>query len=82
MNSGLDALYRTKDPSAAVVQFRKVLELNPNHYGATYQLAMALDRTGKPAEARVLWEKVLRMAEGYKDQDTLAAAKTRLARTP
>jgi Flp pilus assembly protein TadD len=82
MNAGLDALYRTKDPSAAAVQFRKVLELNPNHYGATYQLATALDRVGKPAEARVLWEKVLKMAEGYKDQDTLATTKARLARTP
>jgi tetratricopeptide (TPR) repeat protein len=82
MNAGLDALYRTKDPSAAAVQFRKVLELNPTHYGATYQLATALDRAGKPAEARVLWEKVLRMAEGYKDQDTLATARARLARTP
>jgi cytochrome c-type biogenesis protein CcmH/NrfG len=82
MNAGLDALYRAKDPSGAAVQFRKVLEVNPTHYGATYQLATALDRMGKPAEARALWENVLRMAEGYKDQQTLAAARARLARTP
>ena len=46
----------------------------PNH--------LALDRTGKPAEARPFWEKVLKMAEGYKDKDTVATARARLARNP
>jgi hypothetical protein len=43
----------------------KVLERNPAHYGATFQLATALDRAGDAAEARPLWQKVLEMAEGY-----------------
>ena len=82
MNAGLDALYQRQDPNAAAVEFRKLLERNPTHYGATFQLATALDRAGKRAEARPLWEKVLEMAEGYKDQTTLAAARTRLAQKP
>ena len=64
MNAGLDALYKRTDPGAAVVEFRKLLERNPKHYGGTFQLARALDRAGKPAEARPLWEKVVEMAEG------------------
>src|SRR5262249_40704739 len=52
MKSGLDALHTRNDPGSAAVQFRKVLALNPSHYGATFQLAAALDRLGKPEEAR------------------------------
>ena len=82
MNAGIDALYRKGDPGAAAIEFRKVLARNPAHYGAIYQLATALDRMGKPAEARPFWEKVLKMAEGYKDKDTVATARARLARNP
>lgn len=56
--------------------------MNPNHYGATFQLARALDQAGKPAEARPLWEKALEMAEGFKDAKTAEMAKDRLARHP
>jgi tetratricopeptide (TPR) repeat protein len=82
MKAGLDALYEKKDAVAAVVEFRKVLEVNPNHYGATFQLARALDQAGKPAESRPFWEKALRMAEGLKDAETAKTAKERLARRP
>jgi cytochrome c-type biogenesis protein CcmH/NrfG len=82
MRAGLDAMYTRKDPNAAAVEFRKVLERNPTHYGATYQLASALDRSGKRGEARPLWEKVVKMAEGYKDQNTLDIARARLAQRP
>jgi tetratricopeptide (TPR) repeat protein len=82
MNAGLAALYEKKEPAAAVVEFRKTLELNPNHYGATFQLAKALDQAGRPAEARPFWEKALRMAEGFKDVQTAAIARERLARRP
>jgi TolA-binding protein len=79
MKAGLDALYTRSDANTAATVFRKVLERNPTHYGATFQLAMALERLGKPAEARPLWEKVLQMAEGYHDQKTADAARARLA---
>jgi tetratricopeptide (TPR) repeat protein len=82
MKAGLDALYGKKDAAAAAVEFRRVLELNPNHYGATFQLAKALDLSGKPAEARPLWEKSLRMAEGLNDVQTVAIVKERLTRRP
>ncbi len=80
--AGLDALYTSRDPNAAVAQFRKVLEHNPYHYAATFQLAMALDQAGKPAEARPLWQTVLKMAEIYNDKPTVATARVRLARMP
>jgi len=82
MNAGLDALYKRQDAAAAAVEFRKVLTRNPSHYGATYQLATALDRAGKGDEARPLWERVVKMAEGYNDAKTVATARARLARTP
>ena len=79
MKAGLDALYTRHDPAAAATLFRKVLERNPTHYGATYQLATALDRAGKAAEARPVWEKVLQMAEGNNDTQTADTARARLA---
>ena len=75
---GLDLLYRQNNPTAAVAQFRAVLQRNATHYGATYQLATALDKSGRPAEARPLWVKVLGMATSYKDEKTAAAARARL----
>src|SRR3989449_9477107 len=80
MKAGLDALYTQKDPNTAAALFRKVLERNPTHYGATYQLAAALDRAGKPDEARPLWEKVLAMTEGSSDKQTADTARARLGK--
>src|SRR5512141_1082216 len=72
MQAGLDALYTRHDPDAAAAEFRTVLAHNSTHYGATYQLAVALDQMGQKDQARPLWEKVLAMAEGYKDSNTMA----------
>src|SRR6266540_6537693 len=77
MQVGLDLLYAKGDPVAATAQFRKVLEPNPTHYGATFQLAMALDRAGNPGEGRPLWEKVLKMAEENNDGEAAATARGR-----
>lgn len=82
MKAGLDALYGKNDAAAAIVEFRKVLELNPTHYGATFQLARALDQAGKPAEARPFWEKALKLAASFKDTATAKTARERLARRP
>ena len=82
MQAGLDALYQRHDPVEAIVQFRKVLERNPTHYGATFQLASALDAAGKPAEARPLWEKMLQMAEAVQDKETADRARARLQAKP
>ncbi len=80
MNAGVHSLRTLNDPEEAAGLFRKVLEHNPTHYGATFQLAAALDAAGRPSEARPVWEKVLTMAEGYRDAETAAAARARLAR--
>jgi Tfp pilus assembly protein PilF len=82
MKRGMDLLYAGRDPASAAVLFRKVLESNPSHYGATYQLAYALDQAGSRAEARPLWERVLAMAHGYNDAATAATARARLDRRP
>lgn len=78
MKIGLEALYELNNYKKATEQFRKVLERNPAHYGATFQLAMALDRSGKTAEALPFWEKVLQMAEAYDDKSTADIARERL----
>jgi len=79
MKAGLDALSARHDPGVAVAAFRKVLEHNPNHYGATFQLAAALEAAGRPDEARPLWEKMLAMAESHDDKQTAATARAHLA---
>lgn len=79
---GTNLLYAQNNPAAAADEFRKVLALKPTHYGATYQLAMALDKSGKHAEARPLWTKMLEMATAVKDQPTADTARARLKQNP
>lgn len=78
MALGLDLLYKRNNAAAAAEQFRKILERNPTHYGATYQLATALDKSGQTAQARRVWEKVLGMAVTYKDARIEETARNRL----
>ncbi len=79
MAEGLDALYAQKDPAKAVARFREVLGSDPNHYGATYQLATALEQAGDMPAARATWSKMVNLAETNRDDATLAQARTRLA---
>jgi Tfp pilus assembly protein PilF len=79
MRAGLDALYSRRDPESAARAFREVLRLNPEHYGATYQLAAALDQLGRPGEALPLWRTMLVMAERSGDPGTAATARSRIA---
>jgi tetratricopeptide (TPR) repeat protein len=79
MTLGLDALYTKHDPAAAAARFREVLAKNPQHYGATFQLAIALDQAEKPAESRPVWAKMLTMAEAINDTATADRARARLA---
>src|SRR6185503_11736380 len=82
MRAGLDALYGRRDPAAAVEAFRAVLAASPEHYGATFQLARALDAAGRPEQARPMWEKALAMAESLPDPATAGIARARLAGGP
>lgn len=79
MTAGLTALYQDNNPVAAIARFRAVLARNPEHFGATFQLAKALDRAGQPDEALIVWKKMLEMAEAAKNTETAAAARARLA---
>jgi tetratricopeptide (TPR) repeat protein len=78
MREGLDALYARNDPGAAVVAFERVLSQNGQHYGANYQMAVALDRLGRSAEAKLLWQRILLMAQSYNDAETAQTARARL----
>jgi len=82
MQAGLDAFYTRHDPQAAAIEFQKVLAVNPTHYGATFQLAAALDAAGRSDEARPLWEKMLALAESSGDQQTAATARAKLGPPP
>jgi len=75
MQEGLDALYASGAPERAVGVFRRVLALHPGHYGATYQLAVALERAGRADEARIAWAAVVPLAERFGDLATLALAR-------
>ena len=78
IKQGMDALYSANDPETAIGHFRAVLEANPEHYGANYQLAMALDKAGKAKEATVVWKRTLQMAEANGDKRTADEARKRL----
>ena len=82
MRLGVDLLRVKHDPTAAAALFRKVLAHNPEHYGATFQLATALDEAKKPADARPLWIRVLTMANAVNDTALAATARARLAKVP
>ena len=79
MTRGVDTMYKFGDPVAAEAIFRQVLQHNPSHYGAHYQLAVALDRGGRPTEARPAWDDVLKNATAIGDTATARTARTRLA---
>jgi Tfp pilus assembly protein PilF len=79
MAEGLDALYTKRDPARAVARFREVLATDPGHYGATYQLATALDQAGDGPAARATWSNMLRMAEAIRDESTITHARARIA---
>jgi len=78
MNRGLTLLYQGNEPAAAAAEFRKVLQRNPGHYGARFQLAKSLDAAGNSAEAHQQWEQVLRAAESIRDRSTADTARSRL----
>jgi len=75
---GLTLMHQASDPVSAEAVFREVLQRNPSHYGARYQLAVALDRGGKPAEARIQWQQVMQAAQAIHDTITVRSARARL----
>jgi len=80
MLQGVRLLYQAPvDPFGAEALFRQVLARTPTHYGARYQLAVALDSTGRPTVARAVWQEVLAAAQSIGDSATIRTAAARLA---
>ncbi len=82
MKRGLQALYERNDPSEAIVAFREILARSPAHYGAHYQLGVALDRVGQRDDGAKFWARTAALAKVYGDQPAVEAARARLAAAP
>ncbi len=80
MARGVNLLYVKNEADSAVMMFREILANAPEHYGAMFQLARALDRAGRTAEARAAWERFLPVAEAQGDTQNAALARTQLGR--
>ncbi|HEV7735048.1 MAG TPA: tetratricopeptide repeat protein [Candidatus Binatia bacterium] len=74
MHAGLLYTWRLDDPARAVDRFRTVLVLMPTHYGAHYQLAVALLADGHADEARAAWQAFVPMAQAIGDTASIASA--------
>lgn len=81
MRVGLLYAWRLGDPARAAERFRTVLRLAPTHYGAHYQLAVALLAGGDAEEARAAWQRFVPMAQAIGDTKSLASAPAGLTRT-
>ncbi|HXT00467.1 MAG TPA: peptidylprolyl isomerase [Elusimicrobiota bacterium] len=77
MNAGLAALNQKKF-GAAADDFTRILKRTPTHYGATFQLARALEGAGRKKQAHEQWEKALRMALTIPDWDTAVLCMERM----
>ena len=74
MPAGVVYLRQLHDPATAAARFRSVLAIAPTHYGAHYQLAVALLALGRRDEALAVWRAFVPMAESAGDRVTLAGA--------
>ncbi|MCW5890940.1 MAG: tetratricopeptide repeat protein [bacterium] len=79
MRAGLLYAWRLRNPSRAVPRFRSVLALMPTHYGAHYQLAVALLADGQVEAARTAWNRFVPMAQAIGDTASLASAPAALS---
>ena len=74
MNAGLLYAYALHDPAQAVERFRGVLRALPSHYGAHYQLAVALLKAGRTDEAHAAWRAFVPLAAAIGDRKSLDEA--------
>ena len=74
MNAGLIYHYRLGAPAHAVERYRTVLRQVPTHYGAQYQIAVALLANGNTSAARRAWQRFARAAAEHGDTAALASA--------
>ncbi len=74
VEAGVIQLRRLHDPARAVAYFRDTLAINPEHYGARYQLAVALLAAGEARAARSEWQRFAALARDQGHPEDLAAA--------
>ncbi len=74
VEAGVIHLRRLDDPAGAVAYFRDALAINPEHYGARYQLAVALLAVGEEGTARSEWQRFAALAREQGRPEDLAAA--------
>ncbi len=74
MLAGLLYQYRLGDAEQAIPRYRTVLERLPTHYGAHYQLALALLSAGRQADAVAAWRDFLPLAAAIDDRASVESA--------
>ena len=78
MDAAVRAIYRERRPLDAIAPLHQILARSPEHYGANYQLAIALDRAGRDLDALPLWNRVLALARRFNDTAVAQLASARL----
>ena len=74
MRAGLLYHYRLGDRATAVERYRTALALDPQHYGAHYQLPVALLGAGRRDEALAAWRRFVPLAEAIGDKASIDGA--------
>jgi tetratricopeptide (TPR) repeat protein len=80
MAAGVAYHHGLGNPARALERYDVVLRLDPAHYGATYQRAIAMLASGREDEALVAWQAFVRLADAAGDDAALAAAPAVLRR--
>jgi tetratricopeptide (TPR) repeat protein len=74
MRAALVYHYRLGDLATAVERYRTVLAIDPNHYGAHYQVAVALLGTGRKDEALAALRRFVPLADALGDRTSIDGA--------
>ncbi len=74
VDAGVIYRLRLDDPRGAIAYFRDALALAPAHYGARFQLALALFAAGDTVAAREEWRRFAVLARAAGDPTDLALA--------
>jgi hypothetical protein len=78
MNDALAALYQKNDPPTAVSLLKTILAQTPAHFGASFQLARALEAAGQKKEALEQWKHFRAMPETANDAPSAKMAEDRI----
>jgi tetratricopeptide (TPR) repeat protein len=80
MNAGVELLHSQKQPSKAVAYFQEVLATWKTHYGAKYQLAVALEQSNQRDASKTAWTRVQQAATEIGEAADIDAATSALQR--